>query len=807
MNPDTLLYNVFWISLYIVILIAFISWVLYSAINFKRKRFEKDLQYNLTFFQIKVPAQNEIEIEAAEHLFSGLVGIRRSFWQSLTKGQYKISFEIVSKKDGIGFYVVAPDDIVTFVEKQINGAYPSAEIDIIDPNEVWDRGAFTEVAQLKLAGPPYFPIKTYKDMEKTDPLNLITTALSKLDKDEVIALQYVISPAGGFWRSAGNSFIRRIRNSSNSEKGGSVDTSFVEGVEKKIGKTGFDVAIRVVSIADNKQIAQTHIKNVTSSFEQFTDAKYNKLSVKKTRFSKKLIDNFIYRRLRVIDLHIPLFNIALYRNTIVLNTEEMATAFHFPNQNIQTPNILWLEARRAAAPTNLPSEGLYLGKNVFRNTTKKIYMLSEDRTRHMYIIGQTGTGKSEFMKTLALQDIFNGNGVAFIDPHGSDIDDILTKIPKERIDDVILFDLADTERPLGLNILTAHTEEQKNMVINSFIALLYKLYDPNRQGIMGPQLERAIRNVMLTAMIDPESTMVDVLRLLIDPKYSQSFIPRIKDPLVKKYWTDEMAQTSDFHKSEKLGYIVSKFDRFVTERSMRTIVGQPKSAFDLNDIMANRKILLVDLSKGKIGEENSTFIGLLLVPQILTAALARATLLGKREFPDFYLYVDEFQNFATPDFATILSEARKYKLNLTVAHQFVAQLQDEIKDAIFGNVGTMAAFRVGNDDAEYLESQFEPVFTQSDLINNPVGNAYIRLLINGHPSPPFSFAVDWDMVNATIKSNEVADEIRQKSREKYGRPIEEVEQYINERAGFVKEQPRTQGPLEQRLNAKKALPF
>jgi hypothetical protein len=788
-NLNELFYTMFWLFIYFVVFATFVGSIIYFLLIKPKQKKKSDLTtYNLTFLHIKVPQQNEVEIEAAEQFFSSLTGFKKSGWNAFWEGQHRISFEIVSKSTGIGFYVVVPDELANAVEKQINGAYPEAEIDIVDPNEVWDRGDFTAVAEMKLSGAPYYPIRVYEDLP-SDALSSITSALSKLGENDVIALQYIIQPAGLNWRRQGEKFVSSIKaKAADPEKGGGVDTSFVEGVEKKISKSGLDVAIRIVSIAKDKPTANVHIQNVVTAFEQFTDAKYNRFKRVNPK-TRKLIDDFIYRRLRVLDVSIPVLETSLYRNVSLLNTEEMATVFHLPNQNVQTPGIIWLTARKAAVPTNVPNEGLYLGKNSFRGIEKKVYMLEKDRTRHFYIIGQTGTGKSEFMKTLAVQDMQNGKGLAFIDPHGSDIDDLLTKIPKERVDDVILFDAADTERPLGINMLEADTEEQKNMIINSFIALLYKLYDPNRQGIMGPQLERSIRNVMLTAMADPGSTMVDVLRLLIDIDYQKQFLPKVTDPLVRRFWTDEIAKTSDFHKSEKMGYFVSKFDRFLTERTMRNILGQPKSALNFDEIMDKRKILLVDLSKGKIGEENSTFIGLLLVPRILNAALARATLLGKKDFPNFFLYVDEFQNFATPDFATILSEARKYKLNLVVAHQFVSQLSDEIKEAVFGNVGTMATFRVGADDAEYLESQFEPVFTQSDLINLPVGNYYTRLLIKGHPSAPFSMMVDWDMVNATPKDPEISKTIRHNSRMTYGMPVEEVEKYVAKRAGFDEETP------------------
>jgi hypothetical protein len=785
-NINDFFYNIFFITLYIAILILFIVLIVNRLFAWQRNRYEKREQFKLTFLQVKVPPDNEIEVKEAEHLFSSLMGFRKPFFQSLFAGQYRISFEIVSKTSGIGFYVVVPNEIVSLVEKQINGAYPSAEIDIINPNEIWDRGKYTAVKELKLAGAPYYPINTYEDL-KSDALSEITSSLSKLKDDEVLAIQYVLSPASDNWRRAGERFITSIKSkAADPEKKVNVDTAFLEKIENKISKPGFDVSVRIVSIAGDKVSADSHIRNVIASFEQFTNIKYNRFVKRRMTNSKKLIKQFIYRKLKITDWYIPLLDISLYRNVSVLNIEEMATIFHFPNNEIKTPNIIWLHARKASAPTNLPGEGegLYLGKSVFRGVEKRVFMLDDDRRRHFYIIGQTGTGKSQLMQFLAMQDIHAGKGVAFIDPHGSDIEDMLQKIPPNRIDDVILFDVADTERPMGLNLLEASSEEEKNMLINAFIGLLYKLYDPNKQGIMGPQLERAIRNVMLTAMTDPEATMVDVMRLLIDDKYIEKFLPNIADPLVKRYWTDEQAKTTANRKGEMMGYFVSKFDRLVTERFMRNIIGQPKSSFNFHEIMAQKKILLVDLSKGKIGEENSNFLGLLLVPRILSAALARATLLGKEEFPDFYLYVDEFQNFATPDFATILSEARKYKLNLTVAHQFIEQLTDEIKDAVFGNVGTITSFRVGPDDGEYLEQQFEPVFTQSDLSNLPVGHCYVKLLVKGHPTVPFSMTVDWDTITATTKDPSVAVKIKEMSRMRYGTPAAEVEEFINMRAGL-----------------------
>ena len=522
---NSLFFNIVLAVIYAAALVLLLFLIVNRALAWLKNRHEKKARYSLTFLQIKVPPDNEIEIKEAEHLFSSLMGFRKSFFQSLFTGQYRISFEIVSKASGIAFYVVVPDEIVSLVEKQINGAYPSAEIDIINPNEIWDRGKFTSVKELKLAGAPYYPINTYEDL-KSDSLGEITSALSKLKEDEVLAIQYVISPASDNWRRAGERFVTSVKSkAADPEKKVNIDTSFLEKIDNKIAKPGFDVSIRIVSIAGDKTSAEAHIRNVIASFEQFTNLKYNRFVKRTVLSSKKLANSFIYRKLKVSDWYIPLLDISLYRNVSVLNIEEMATVFHFPNKEIQTPNIIWLHSRKASAPTNLPEEGLYLGNSVFRGVKKKVFMLEDDRRRHFYIIGQTGTGKSQLMQFLAMQDIHAGRGVAFIDPHGSDIEEMLQKIPPERVDDVILFDVADTERPMGLNLLEASSEEEKNMLINAFIALLYKLYDPNKQGIMGPQLERAIRNVMLTAMTDPEATMIDVMRLLIDEKYVEKFLP------------------------------------------------------------------------------------------------------------------------------------------------------------------------------------------------------------------------------------------------------------------------------------------
>jgi type IV secretory pathway TraG/TraD family ATPase VirD4 len=383
---------------------------------------------------------------------------------------------------------------------------------------------------------------------------------------------------------------------------------------------------------------------------------------------------------------------------------------------------------------------------------------------------------------MIMQDIRGGKGLAVIDPHGDLIEDVMQMIPPNRAEDVILFDPADTARPMGFNMLEAANEEQRHLIVTSVIGLMYKLFDPNKTGIIGPRFEHAIRNAMLTVMYEPGSTFIEVVRILTDQAFVQELLPKVQDPIIRRYWTDQIAQTSDFHKSEVLDYIVSKFGRFVTNKMIRNIIGQSDSAFNFRQVMDEGKILLVNLSKGRIGEENSNFLGLVIVPKILVAAMSRQDM-AKDQRKDFFLYVDEFQNFATPDFAQILSEARKYKLNLIVANQFIGQMEEEVKNAIFGNVGSVVSFRVGVTDANYLQHEFQPTFNEADLINVERFNTYIKTIVNGEPAHPFSMDLTRDMTEEKKLANpRVAELIKELSRLKYGRDVKVVEAEISERA-------------------------
>lgn len=743
-------------------------------------------QEDKVILEVTLPQENEVEAAAAEQLYAGLsntgekpsgafellVGMLPQLEILFKNPNTALSFEIIADEKEIRFWVVVPKQWANFVEKIIHGAYADAEIEPAVGVQMIAPEGEIQFAELDLKGKVYYPVRMLDEFE-SDPLGAITSIMSKLDVGERLVLQILVQPADDLWRQRGQLFLQRAQAPPKDEKERKVFVApaVIEAVTKKVSRPGFRVVVRVLAQAQDAFKAKNILGNMVNAFDQYSLPHLAVFKAKRGKLDKNQVESFVTR------------SFPRWGNYPILNTTELATIYHFPGKDVKTPRIKWLRSRRSAPPTNLPKEGLYLGVNDYRNQKTQVRIARDDRRRHMYVIGQTGSGKSEFLKYMAYQDIKNGDGLAFIDPHGEAVEDLLKSIPKERAEDVIYFNPGDTERPIGLNILDVKSEEGKHQTVNSFISLLYKLYDPNHTGMVGAQLERAVRNVMLTAMSEEGNTMVEVLRLLTNPKFAEKKIPLIQDPLVKAYWTEQIAQTSEVHRSETLGYFVSKFDRFVTEKLMRNIIGQSHSAFDFRQIMDQKKILLINLSKGKIGEENSNFLGLILVPRILAAAMSRADM-PKEERKDFFLYVDEFQNFSTPDFAQILAEARKYRLNLIVANQYIAQIQDDIRNAVFGNVGTMVSFRIGADDAEYMEKQYEPVFSQKDLINLAIGEGATRVLVEGQPSRPFSFMTDWPAMQKIPQNQQIADVIKEMSRLKYGRDRAVVEREVAVRAGF-----------------------
>ncbi len=761
--------NLAWALVFAGIAILALFVLGYALLLWIRNRNREEYSLSFVTLEVVLPRDNEIKIDAAEQMFASLYSVKNEEWYSFLQSEHAISFEIVGRKEDIKFYVSVPHELMELVEKQIHGAYPGAEIKSVDEFSIFDENGKVAFESLVKTQAGFYPIQSFRDLA-TDPLSSITSFFAKMRDGEGAMLQIVVSPASHSWSNKGHGYISKAKkDESNPEKASySVDPKSLEAIERSAGKPGFEVSIRLVVNAPTKHEAHTLLKQFSGTFAQFSGP-YNKF-VKQFIFLKRLfMVDFIYRY--------P----AMFRGRSILNSEELATIFHFPNKQIETPHIHWLTAKTAPAPSQIPSAGLYLGKSVYRGMSRKIYISDKDRARHMYIIGKTGTGKSELLMDMILQDIRSGKGVCFIDPHDS-VEKLLEYIPPERAEDVIYFNPADTDRPMGLNMLEARTEEEKQFVASSIINLMYKLYDPHKTGIIGPRFEHAIRNAMMTVMVEPGATFIEIVRVMTDPKFLQELLPKVEDPMVRRYWTDQIAQTSDFHKSEVLDYIVSKFGRFITDKMMRNIIGQSYSAFNFREVMDQGKILLINLAKGRIGEENSAFLGLILVPKILVAAMSRQDI-PESERRDFNLYVDEFQNFATPDFATILSEARKYHLNLIVANQFIGQIDEEVKNAVFGNVGTMMSFRVGVQDANFLQHEFSPTFSESDLTNVERYHTFVKTIVDNEPMPPFSMDLTRDVeAERKLANPKLAEMIKKLSRLKYGKDKNILEVEIAKRA-------------------------
>ncbi len=772
-NPDFfgLMILILFIGVVVLLILGLVAYFWKYLVGYFKYKNREEGSLKFVLLQVTVPRDNEIKIDAAEQLFATFASIKKSTGKIFGrfKPQAQISFELVALHESIRFYISCNKTHQDLVEKQINGAYPDAEIKEVPEYNIFSENGQTAYTMFKLRSSDFYPIKTFRDLP-TDPLSALTSALAKMQEGEGAVIQMIISPSDNSWKNAGKAWLKKEKDPGKPDSPKPPpDAKQIEAVEQKIARPGFNTTIRIVVSAASIESAKAHLSNIRATFEQF-NGPYNGFSGAKIGSEKAFMTDFIYRFL-------PRFS-----SSPVLTADELASIFHFPNKSVETPHIGWLTAKRAPAPDKIPTFGLYLGRSVFRGTIRPVYISDYDRQRHMYIVGRTGTGKSELLKSMMLQDIVAGKGLAFIDPHGDAAEELLQLIPPERAEDVIYFDPSDTSRPFGMNMLEAYSEEQKHFVVANIIGLMYKLFDPNKTGIIGPRFEHGVRNAMLTAMSKQGSTFVEVMRLMTDAEFVKEILPLVQDPVVRRYWTDQIAQTSDFHKSEVLDYTVSKFGRFVTNKMMRNIIGQSQSSFDLRKVMDEGKILIVNLSKGLIGEENSNFLGLILVPKILAAAMSRSDI-PEAQRKDFYLYVDEFQNFATDTFADILAEARKYRLNLVVANQFIGQIDESVKNAVFGNVGTMISFRVGVTDANYLQHEFAPTFSENDLVNVERFHAYVKTQVQGEPVPPFSVDTTKDINKwKNMLNPQVGQAVKELSRLKYGRDVTQVETEVVQRS-------------------------
>lgn len=719
-----------------------------------------------------------------------------------------LGLEIVVK-DAIRFYLTVPRELRELVEKQVLAYYPTAAIDENKKFKVFDDQLVGAGAELTLTRRFVLPIKTYKDLE-SDPLNGITNAFSKLGEQGRAVMQILIRPTNGHWQdqvshaaqaiqegksihvfhaswwgralaSLGHGFGEALKSSKQNEedrmrqsKLTPMQEETLKDLNDKASKVGYETQIRIAVLAENYPAAQTQLATITTAFAQVKSPQGNSLQVRRPRSYRHFARDLILR------------HFTGHRNQI-LTTEELTTLYHFPNRFLETPALEWLLARTLPPPVNLPQEGTILGKSVFRGEERPIRLKPNDRRRHMYMIGKTGVGKTTLFVNMIEQDIKEGKGVAYLDPNGDAVEQILTLIPPERAKDVVYFDPSDEHWPMGLNMLDWQRPEDRDFLVSEWLEIFYKLFDPNRTGMVGPQFEHWGRNASLTIMSVPGGgTLIDIPRLFVDDKYREYAVSYVTDPVVKSFWEQQLAKTSDFHKSEMFNYFISKFGRFMTNDLMRNIIGQTKSSFDFRDVMDSGKIFLINLSKGKIGETNSNLLGMVLVSKLQVAAFQRADT-PEEERKDFYLYVDEFQNFTTDTFKTILSEARKYRLDLNITNQYIAQLPEDIRDAVIGNAGTILSYRIGAGDAEFLEKEF-PGVTKEDMTNLPFATMYVKLLIDGTPSKTFSMQ---GIKTATPPNFAQAEAIRNMSRLHYGRPVARVEADIQERlkTGEVEPEP------------------
>lgn len=729
-----------------------------------------------------------------EQLYAGLLG---------AEGHLTVEFANPAGVEDFTIYLSVPDASVALLEKQVGTVFPEATL-VRQPDDYnpFAPGGAAVASEAALARAGAFPLRFASTFE-ADPLSLVAAALSKLDREgEGASVQLVFRPAGRFFSDAFGKGLRALEKGdknpaeldardragyraaraassiagdlsglfgSSKKKDDSpkqIDQAAVEAVRRKLETPVAGANIRLVASAAHEGRASAILHDLESAFGQYDDATGNTLRFSAARGPSlaKLLRRFSFRE---------------YDSSaeLPLSLREVATMFHLPKLAArELPGMRRAKAGTAPAPLGLAETGVVLGENVHQGRSVEVRLSPEDRLRHLYAIGQTGTGKTSFLKQLILQDIRNGEGVCFIDPHGSDVADILGSIPPERFSDVIYFDPGNTERPIGLNMLEYDQRfpEQKTFVVNELFGIFKKLYGGSPES-MGPAFEQYFRNSALLIMEHPESgsTLVDLSRVLSDKKFREFKLSVCRNPLVTQFWRNAEKTSGEQGLANYVQYVSNKFDVFLSNEIMRPVVAQERSTINFRDVMDGKKILLVNLAKGRLGDINSHLIGLIVVGKILMAALSRVDSFGK-DMPPFYCYIDEFQNVTTDSISTILSEARKYKLVLAMAHQFIAQLDEKIRDSVFGNVGNFVSFRVGPEDSEFLEKVYAPVFAAHELAEIENLNAYARVLSKGMPLRPFSIKTGFPP-----KGNpELAAKLAELSRLTYGRDRAEVEAEI-----------------------------
>ncbi len=797
----------FLIGVYVVVLVLIII-AAFITLNSMRSKGSIARALNMALFSITLPrpavpgsagASQRPEKELIgimEQLYASFTNIHSKGWNKFIYGEPYIGLEIAVKHIGqdIQFYIAVPRSIEDIFEKQIHGLYPDAQIEQVEDYSIFHPGGAALGAYVSQKNDSILPIKTYQKLE-SDSLGAILASLSKINHDgEGAALQILFKPSHqDGQRKFAEKVVRQMQQGYQlkdaftranqkpkeetpeelAKKPPRVVTPFEEEVIKSIqaksAKPWFDVNVRLVVSAESEPRASQLLDILAGSLAQFSTTDQNSFSLNKLtgRYLRSLLFNFSFR----------MFNES---QKILLSSEELASLYHFP-VSATSAGVKFVNSKSAPAPLNLPNEGVVLGKSIFRGIEKQVRMSDADRRRHLYVIGQTGTGKTVFMKSMLRQDVEAGKGVCVIDPHGDFAEFVLSIVPPERAEDVIYFDPGDIDFPMGLNMLEIDPKhpEQKSMVIDELFGIFDKLYDLKTTG--GPMFEKYFKNSALLLLDDYEHeipTLADISRILVDDAYRADKLTRETNPLVTQFWQLEAEKAQgDQSLSNMAPYITSKITSFVFNEFLRPIINQQKSSFNFREVMDSEKILVVNLSKGRIGDLNANLLGMVIVGKLLMAALSRVDIASESDRKDMYLYIDEFQNFTTDSISTILSEARKYHLDLIIAHQFIKQLKEGIRDAVFGNVGSIASFRIGPDDAEFMKNKFEPIFNAQDIMNIDNLNAYVNLLVGGQTAMPFNIKLETERVFGA-GNPEMTTYLKQLSRSKFARHRQEVEDEI-----------------------------
>lgn len=724
---------------------------------------------------LQVPRTNEKKELAAEQLFASLHGLLSS-----TSQHNRVSFEIAVINKQIGFYFWVPNHLKTFVTEQIYAQYPDVHIaEVEDYSKSSGYNNSITGVQLSLTANESLPIRTFPSFE-VDPLAAITATLAQFNEEEEAWIQFIITPESHHWHKKSERYVSKVSGSAGK---GIISTLLtndspskekrplaeheqarVSAAQEKSHKLAYKVTIRIVykSSQVSQEYAKLRIQSIASTFRQFNTTYLNGFKTLSIIYDPRVAQEYSDR---------------LLNRAFTCNIEEVASLYHLPHTNVETPNILWSKSQTAEPPANLPLTSEFSGEvspiaaTNFRGHDSAFGLPRGDRNRHLYIIGQTGVGKSGLLELLTISDIHSPYGFAVIDPHGDFALNVLRRIPAERMNDVIYFNPADTENPISFNPMEVYDDKLKSHVCSELIGVLKRMFES-----WGPRLEYILRYSLLALLDYPEATMLDITRILTDKKFRKTVLTYVADPVVRNFWEVEFSSWNDRFAAEAVAPVLNKVGAFTANPIIRNIIGQPKSSFNVRDIMDQRKILIVNLSRGLIGEDNASLLGALLVTKIQMGAMSRADIDIKERIP-FYLYVDEFQNFATDSFATILSEARKYGLNLTVANQYIAQMAQSVKDAVFGNVGSIIAFRTSADDARNMTKYFEPKFTDHDLVHMHNRHIILSVTLEGEKVQAFSAIT----ISLPEFGSDYSTLIMDNSRRLYSFSKSSVEEYVGRR--------------------------